>query len=73
LSDRKFPDWNDELRSENRKFGIHPFTASFDFAAIRNTISPFRVFPREAAADGGHVDMFSEFVFLQPDLAKPTK
>jgi hypothetical protein len=74
LRNGQFADWNDEARSQQFDFVVHPGRTIPNFVGSRNTISPRGRFPREAAADGGKINPGAHFCFAQiAKLLEPTE
>jgi len=63
LMDREFTYWNDQFRFENRDLSMEPTHALGNFHGIRDAIPSDGGLAGETAADGCHVNGFTE-VFL---------
>src|SRR2546423_10927836 len=74
LRDGQFADGNDQLRSQNIDFIVHPGRAIPDLVRRGDAVAAGGSFSRETAADGGEVNLRADLFFVHSaELLKPAE
>jgi hypothetical protein len=74
FADREFPDWNDQLRTQDFQFIVHPRGTIGDFVTRRHTIGATGAFAGETSDNSREVDSGTHHRFIHAaPLFEPAK